>query len=177
MATENKRMKQRIDTLANWENNNPLIEPGETCYIEGSTEYRVNVSSTATNFLNCQLFKGTDTVASNPGNGTTTLQRSTGTTVGSWSANQSSANTVTLPNFVENAKVDFPVNDLKRFINEQWTAGQPMSKKLPNCVPIDLLACIIREWGALLQTNGTQSALRDGQTAFLTSLGLVDLNS
>lgn len=177
MATENKRMKQRIDTLANWENNNPLIEPGETCYIVGSTEYRVNVSSTATNFLNCQLFKGTDTVASNPGNGTTTLQRSTGTTVGSWSANQSSANTVTLPNFVENAKIDFPVSTLKELIQQDWTAGASVRVKMPHCTPVDLIACIIREWAALLQNNGTQNALRDAQTAMLNALSLVDLGS
>lgn len=176
MATENKRMKQRIDTLANWEENNPLIEPGETCYIEGSTEYRVNVSSTATNFLNCQLFKGTDTIASAPGNGTTTLQRSTGATVGSWSANQGSANTVTLPNFVENAKVDFPITDAKNFINSQWASPDTdLTDKLPHCTPVDLILCIIRDWAAKLQTNGTSQAVQDAQTACLNALNHVDL--
>lgn len=176
MATENKRMAQRIDTLTNWTNNNPEIQPGETCYIQGSTDYRVNVSSSPANFLDCQLFKGSDT-ASAANDGRTTLQRSTGTTVGSWSANQSSANTVTLPNFVENAKIDFPVSTLKELIQQDWTAGAQVRVKMPHCTPVDLIACIIREWAALIQANGPQNALRDAQTAMLNALSLVDLGS
>lgn len=172
MATENKRMKQRIDTLANWENNNPLIEPGETCYIEGSTEYRVNVSSTATNFLNCQLFKGTDTIASAPGNGTTTLQSYQGGSIGTWTANQGSANTITLPNFVANAKIDFPSNKVNTLLDNDWTAGKQLRTEIPNCVPTDFIITVLREVFAELQLD-----LGKVKTGINTALTLCNIKS
>ena len=145
MATENKIIKNRIDTLANWTSNNPLIQPGETCYIQGSTEYRVNVSNAATNFLNCQLFKGTDTTASAPGNGTTTLQSYQGTRIGTWTANQSTANTVTLPNFVANAKIEFPSTKVNALLDNDWTPEKQLTTEIPNCIPTDFIMVVFRE--------------------------------
>lgn len=177
MATENKIIKSRIDTAANWSTNNPLIQPGEICFIEGSTDYRVNVSSSATNFSNCQLFKGSDTAGTAPGNGTITLRDYLNEWSNNFTVNQSSNSTLTLPNFVKNAKVEYPTSDVKTLVNSDWTPGRTLRKQLPNCIPTDLVICIIREWAALLQANGTGNALVDAQSAIVTALGLSNLNS
>lgn len=176
--TENKRMQQRIDTATNWQNNNPMIQPGEVCFIENSTDYRVNVSNQAAAFLDCQLFKGTDTQATSANNGQTTLQTYSGQEVGSWTANQGNVTPeiLTIPNLVANAKLDFPKSNTKELVVNDWVAGRQLTHKLPHCIPVDLVVCIIRELAALLQANGTQAALRDAQSAILTSLELTDLN-
>ena len=175
MATTNSRMAQRIDTLANWTTNNPLIQPGETCYIEGSTDYRVNTGNTAVNFSDCQLFKGSDTTSAAPGNGTINIKKYDDSVFGSFTVNQSTASDVTLPNFVANAKEDYPTADVKVLVQSDWTPGLALRKKLPNAIPTDLVICIFREWAALLQTNGPQSALTDAQRAIITALGLSNL--
>lgn len=175
MATENKRMAQRIDTLTNWTTNNPLIQPGETCYIQGSTDYRVNVSNTPTNFLNCQLFKGSDTTSTSANNGQTTLYRSTGDSLGSWTANQNTNNNVTLPNFVDDAKIGYKdaATYIKTFVNTDWTAQTAVRTKIPNAIPTDLLCCILRDFAFLLQSNGLQAASDSAKAALLNSLELV----
>lgn len=181
MATTNSRMAQRIDTLANWTSNNPLIEPGETCYIEGSTDYRVNTGNTAVNFLNCQLFKGSDTASAAPGDGTTTLLRYGGSTIGSWSANQGSANSVTLPNFVANAKIEFPSTDVKQLVENNWRredVGQQLPKQIPNCAPVDYMVVVFREFAARLDTLlGTQTILPAAQEAVSKSLELCNIKN
>ena len=179
MATENKRMKQRMDTLANWTSNNPSVEPGEICLIQGSTDYRINNSSTATNFLNCQLYKGSDTTTSAAGNGTITVELGQSNpafqTIDSFTVNQSANKTISLPNFVADAKLNYPTGDVKALVQSDWVAGRSLSKKLPHCIPTDLVICIFREWAALLQTNGTQRAMEDAQTAIISALGLSNL--
>lgn len=176
MATENKRMAQRIDTLTNWTNNNPLIQPGETCYIQGSTDYRVNVSNTATNFLNCQLFKGSDTTSTSANDGRTTLYRSTGVQLGTWTANQNTNNNVTLPNFVGDAKTGYKdaATLIKTFTSRDWAPGTAVSTEIPNAIPTDLVCCILREFAYLLQTQGgMQGALTMANTAINSALELV----
>lgn len=177
MATTNSRMAQRIDTLANWTTNNPLIQPGETCYIEGSTDYRVNTGNAAVNFSNCQLFKGSDTVASAPGNGTTTLLRYGGTTIGSWSANQGNSDSVTLPNFVANAKVEFPSGIVGDLLKDDWTPNKPLKVQIPNCIPTDFILTVLREYGALLLAHGTANAVDDAKDAINTALTLCNIKS
>lgn len=176
MATENKRMAQRIDTLTNWTTKNPLIQPGETCYIQGSTDYRVNVSSTATNFLNCQLFKGSDTTSTSANNGKTTLYRSTGDSLGQWTANQSTRNDITLPNFVGDAKTGFKDANtrIKTFLNTEWTPQAAVNTVIPNAIPTDLVCCILREFAYLIQTQGGMAnALTMAKTAISSALQLV----
>lgn len=176
MATENKRMAQRIDTLTNWTTNNPLIQPGEICYIQDSTDYRVNVSSAATNFLNCQLFKGSDTTSTSANNGRTTLYRSTGDSLGTWTANQSTNNNVTLPNFVGDAKTGFKDANtrINAFLNTNWSPQTTVTTEIPNAIPTDLVCCILREFAYLLQTEGGMlNALTMARTAILTALQMV----
>jgi len=175
MATENKRMAQRIDTLTNWNTNNPVIQPGEVCLIQGSTDYKVNVSSSPTTFSNCQLFQGLPSTPPSANNGRTTLYKATGEEVGHWTANQSANNNVSLPNFVGDAKAGFKdaASLIKVFTNTDWTAQTTVKTLIPNAIPTDLLCCILREFAYLLKKDGTQTADVSAQTAILSALQMV----
>lgn len=176
MATENKRMAQRIDTLTNWNTNNPLIQPGEVCLIQGSTDYRVNVSNAPTNFSNCQLFKGSDTTSTSANDGRTTLYRSTGVSLGSWSANQSTNDNITLPNFVGDAKVGYKdaATAIKTFMNTNWTPRTTVTTRIPNAIPTDLVCCILRDFAYQLETHGNvPNAITLARTALLNALEFV----
>ena len=175
MATENKRMAQRIDTQDHWNNSQASIQPGEICFIEGSTDYKVNVSDSPKTFENCTTFKGSDTTSTSANNGQTTLYRSTGTSLGSWTANQNTNNNVTLPNFVDDAKIGYKdaATYIKTFVNTDWTPRTAVRTKIPNAIPTDLVCCILRDFAYLLQSNGIQAAPDSAKAALLNSLELV----
>lgn len=176
MATENKRMAQRIDTQDHWNNSQASIQPGEICFIEGSTDYKVNVSDSPKTFANCTTFKGSDTTSTSANDGRTTLYRSTGIQLGTWTANQNTNNNVTLPNFVGDAKTGYKdaATLIKTFTNRDWAPGTAVSTEIPNAIPTDLVCCILREFAYLIQTQGgMQGALTMANTAINSALELV----
>ena len=176
MATENKRMAQRIDTQDHWNNSRASIQPGEICFIEGSTDYRVNVSDSPKTFENCTTFKGSDNTSTSANDGRTTLYGPTGTSLGTWTANQSANNSFNLPNFVGDAKVGFKDagNLMKVLANTDWTPQTTVKTLIPNAIPTDLFCCILREFAYLIQTQGgMQGALTMAQTAILSALQMV----
>ena len=50
MATTNAKLYNRMDTLANWTTTNPMLQPGEAAYIQGSNTYVVNNTNAAAAF-------------------------------------------------------------------------------------------------------------------------------
>lgn len=158
MANTNARMLQRIDSIENWTTTNPMIKPGEMCFIEGTPNYRVNLSSIELPFTQCQLMKGAE------GSGRTTLQDYTQTWSAYWNADQANNKTITLPNIVEDAHVDYPKDKVLDYMDNDWaTPGRPISQPLPNSVPTDLLLTLIREICSVnnLDMNATEQAVRD----------------
>lgn len=134
MATENRIIRLRMDTASNWTTNNPQIAPGEVCLIQGSKQFRANNTTSNQPFSSCEVYDGTagSTVTANDGK--TTLATSTGATIGEWSANQSSSNRITLPNFLLNTKVDITAEEITKYIRDGWSSG---TISIPNAAPID----------------------------------------
>ena len=171
MATTNAKLYNRMDSLQNWTTTNPMLEPKEAAYIEGSNTYVVNNTGTSATFNDLYGY-GTANAgkttscyvcayvapASSPNNGTTTLRkRITGgyeDLTPSWSANQSSNIQVNLPNFVADATVDFPKQKVNSFIDVAFKspAGTPVDQLMPNCMPIDLVVVALREIFARIGT-------------------------
>lgn len=170
MATTNAKLYNRMDSLQNWTTTNPMLEPKEAAYIEGSNTYVVNNTGTSATFNDLYGY-GTANAgkttscyvcayvapASSPNNGTTTLRkRITGGyyDVGSWTANQSGNTQVDLPNFVGDATVDFPKQKVNSFIDVAFKspAGTPVEQLMPNCMPIDLVVVALREIFARIGT-------------------------
>lgn len=172
MATTNAKLYNRMDSLQNWTTTNPMLEPKEAAYIEGSNTYVVNNTGTSATFNDLYGY-GTANAgktsscyvcayvapSSSPNNGTTTLRRRiTGgyenISGGTWSANQSSNNNVDLPNFIADATVDFPKQKVNNFIDVAFKspAGTPVDQLMPNCMPIDLVVVALREIFARIGT-------------------------
>lgn len=172
MATTNAKLYNRMDSLQNWTTTNPMLEPKEAAYIEGSNTYVVNNTGASATFNDLYGY-GTQNAgktsscyvcayvapASSPKNGTTTLRkRITGgyenIPGGTWSADQSSNNNVDLPNFIADATIDFPKSKVNNFINLAFKspAGTPVDQLMPNCMPIDLVVVALREIFARIGT-------------------------
>ena len=163
MATTNAKLYNRMDTLENWLASSQMIQPKEAAYIQESNTYVVNNTGTAKTFselwgagtanagktTSCYVCAYVAPAAS-PNNGTTTLyKRITGGTesLGSWSANQSGTTSITLPNFVADATIDFPKTKFNQFIDVAFKspAGTAVRDLMPNCMPIDLIVVALRE--------------------------------
>lgn len=162
MATTNAKLYNRMDSLQNWTTTNPMLEPKEAAYIEGSNTYVVNNTGTSATFNDLYGYGTANagktsscyvcayvapTAAAN--NGSTTLRRRiTGgySEVGSWTANQSGNTQVDLPNFIADATVDFPKSKVNNFIDIAFKSpGSPVDQLMPNCMPIDLIVVALRE--------------------------------
>lgn len=162
MATTNAKLYNRMDSLQNWTTTNPMLEPKEAAYIEGSNTYVVNNTGTSATFNDLYGY-GTANAgktsscyvcayvapATSANNGSTTLRRRiTGgySDVGSWTANQSGNTQVDLPNFIADATVDFPKSKVNSFIDVAFKSpGDPVPELMPNCMPIDLVVVALRE--------------------------------
>lgn len=193
MATTNAKLYNRMDTLANWTNESTpvMLQPGEAAYIKNSNTYVVNNTDAAATF-NELYGTGTNNAgktahcyvcayvapASSPNNGTTTLRKKiTGgyenITDGNWSADQSINKVVNLPNFVEDATVDFPKQKVNNFIDVAFKspAGTPVDQLMPNCMPIDLVVVALREIFARIGTIKNNEG-QDIDTVDLAQKGL-----
>lgn len=177
MATENKIIKSRIDTATNWASKNPNIQPGEICFVEGSTDFKVNTGSSAQSYSSCTTFKGSDTTGASANNSRITIKDYVGDSIGTFTLNQSSDGTIQLPNFVKNAKIDFPTNDVNKLLEEDWEAGKTLRTQIPNCVPTDFILCVFREFAQKLKADGTNNAFDDAKAAINTALTLCNIKS
>lgn len=164
MATTNAKLYNRMDTIQNWtDTSNPKqLQPKEAAFIEGTNTFVVNNTGTVKTFNELYGY-GTDNAGKTsscyvcafvpastaPGNGTISVTKVTNSgreTFTTFTVNQSTNTSINLPNFVNDATIEFPAGKVNTFIESAFKSpGQPVQQFMPNCMPIDLVVVALRE--------------------------------